>query len=170
MKGLIQLGHRRIAYLHTSPPVTAHKERLLGYREALEEAGLFREELIPPCSNTRASLEAAISFLLDLPEPPTAFFCRNHGTLVTVFGILLGKGYRIPQDFSLVCFDRPDEALDILLPASYVHQPAEEIAVSAVRLLLNRAENPRHPAEPKIVTLAPKVIWRASCAPPRARP
>src|SRR5436305_5923213 len=69
---LIELGHRRIGMVTETSEVSTARDRLAGYREALESAGIeFDQELVAESSaiEPRAAHDATLG-LLDLEEPP----------------------------------------------------------------------------------------------------
>ncbi len=81
---LIQLGHRRIAYLGDRFGYQSDTERFAGYREALERAGLpFAPELVVHGDGKCEGGTAGIDALLNLPNRPTAIVCYND---MTAFG------------------------------------------------------------------------------------
>src|SRR5690606_4990845 len=70
---LIQLGHKRIAYVNGPPDVVLSCDRLRGYTLALKQAGLpIEEELIVPGTFYLESGVEAARRLLSLDDPPTA--------------------------------------------------------------------------------------------------
>lgn len=161
---LIRLGHRHIAYLHTLPETSVQKERFQGYARALAEAGIpLDERLVARCHSSKDEIGLAVAGMFHLANPPTAVFCRNDGTLVRVWEVLHRLGKRLPEEVSLVCFDRPPEALELMLKVTYVQQPAEKVAIHALQLLMSRIDSERARATPDRVVLAPELIWRDSC-------
>lgn len=115
---LLEVGHRRIAFLNVTPPaVDAAEGRLAGYREALSEFDLpFDEALIAD-----AVEDAQINFettqdLLSLPNPPTAFFCGNDRTAMSSYAAIKANGLRIPEDIGVVGFDNQYSIPENLIP------------------------------------------------------
>src|SRR5919204_2747098 len=83
---LIGLGHRRIGMITESSEVSTARDRVQGYRDALEAAGIpFRPELVAEASaiDVRAAHDATLT-LLDLPDQPTALFAVNNIVVVGV--------------------------------------------------------------------------------------
>jgi len=75
---LIELGHRRIAYIGKTAPARDAIERIAGYRAALDTANLpIDPQLQCDGDFTEADGYAATRTLLKLPEPPTAIFAGN---------------------------------------------------------------------------------------------
>ncbi len=136
---VIALGHRRIGIL-TGPQVlsTAH-DRLIGYRRALDEAGLlFDEALVDTAPYRRDAARAATMRMLRHVRRPTAFIATSNELVVGVLQALAACGVRMPDDLSVVGFGNPDW-FALLSPAlTTVALPIEEMAMAAVHLLLKR--------------------------------
>ncbi len=160
---LLRLGHRRIGLITNAPlSYTASYERWLGYRQALEEAGIpYDDALVAQGAFTPASGAAAMERLLQLPDPPSAVFVASD---VVAFGALQAvrrRGLRIPQDLALVGFDDVPLSAYLDPPLSTVHLPAEDLGREAGRLLLRWMQGER-PLTASI-RLATGLIIRQSC-------
>ncbi|MFZ8843515.1 LacI family DNA-binding transcriptional regulator [Thermoflexus sp.] len=163
VRHLIRLGHRRIGLITNAPlSYTASYERWLGYRQALEEAGLpYEETWVAFGAFTPASGVAAMEQLLRLPHPPTAVFVASD---VVAFGALQAirrRGLRIPQDIAIVGFDDVPLSAYVDPPLTTVHLPAEELGLHAGHLLLRWIEEGRPPTQE--IRLATGLIIRQSC-------
>lgn len=149
---LIDLGHRRIAVLAGPPSISTSRQRLAGYRQALEEAGIALDEALL-CSGPyrRDAARAATLGLLDHGTRPSALIATSNELVVGVLQALRQQGARVPGDLSLVGFGNPDW-FSLLQPAlTTVALPIEEMAMVAVHLLLKRirmAETSDHIAAP----------------------
>jgi len=134
---LIQLGHRRIAYISRPSDYRSNLERFTGYRQALDAAGiLFDLDLVVPGTGRADGGERALLALMGSDEPPTAVFCYNDMTAIGLLRAAREAGLDVPQDLSVVGFD------DILL-ASYVcpalttvAQPKAEMGRRALQMAL----------------------------------
>src|SRR5215467_8705030 len=77
---LLEHGHQRIGYMYGPLTSTQYSDRLLGLRQAVQEAGLNPEEVILPLAaetdNAQAG-ETCIKPVLRRPDRPTAIFCGN---------------------------------------------------------------------------------------------
>ena len=125
---LVQLGHRRIAYLGNQFGLQADTQRFAGYRSALEEVDIgFDPELVVHGNGGPENAKSATARLLALANPPTALFCFND---MSAFGAMCSareQGLAIPSDLSVV-------GLDDLLLSSYtepalttIRQPKHEM-------------------------------------------
>src|SRR5438094_6641339 len=83
---LIGLGHRRIGMITETTDVSTARDRLQGYRDALEGAGVeFDPELVAESSAIDPDVACRATLrLLALPNPPTAAFAVNNIAVVGV--------------------------------------------------------------------------------------
>jgi DNA-binding LacI/PurR family transcriptional regulator len=131
---LIDLGHRRIAVITSTPRPFALEERLRGVRDAHRATGLhFDERLLLTGDFSIASGEQAGTELLAMSEPPSAVFALNDRMALGVIRGALAQGISVPDQLSVVGFD--DIALASLLnPAlTTVRQPGFALGEAAAR-------------------------------------
>lgn len=160
---LIELGHRRIAMVTETAEVSTARDRVSGYRQALEDAGIeFRPELVAEASaiDPRAAHDATLA-LLDLPEPPTAIFSVNNIAVVGVAEAIRERGLEIPKDIALVCFDDIEHASRFHPFLTVMAQPAETFGTIAMQLLLDRLAG-RVAERRRLVVLPADMIVRLS--------
>ncbi|WP_308365752.1 MULTISPECIES: LacI family DNA-binding transcriptional regulator [unclassified Microbulbifer] len=161
---LLQLGHRRIAVIKgpKSSPLT--RDRLAGYRDALEGAGIaFDESLLCPGDFTLHSGHKAAGVLIDLNERPTAIFCENDEMAIGALQRIKQSGLRVPDDISVAGFDDIAFAPFSDPPLTTIAQPAEEFGSTAVSLLIDLLEG-RIKKAPKVI-LPFELVVRASTGP-----
>lgn len=166
---LITLGHRRIAHLTHGDDRYSAQERLAGYRDALERAGLpFAPDLVIPCtSSIEGAYRAALEVLPSLHPRPTALFAYNDIWCVGVLRALHELGWRIPRDISLMGCDDLELSGFLVPPLSTVFQNPYEIGRQGVELLLAQLASPSDLAwTPRRIVLQPELRLRASTAPP----
>jgi DNA-binding LacI/PurR family transcriptional regulator len=134
---LVELGHKRIAYIGDQFGFQSEAERYTGYRQILEESGLrFESELITHGDGGPESGKLAMEQLLALVKPPTAVFCYNDMEAIGAMRAARERGLTVPCDISVAGFD------DIFLssytdpPLTTLRQPKHEMGRDAARLLL----------------------------------
>ncbi len=162
---LIGLGHRRIAMITEPNDVSTARDRVQGYREALEAAGIgFRPDFVAESSaiHPRLARDAALH-LLDLPEPPTAIFALNNIAASGVAEAARERGLAIPDDLGLVCFDDIELASRLDPFLTVLAQPAETFGTLAMQLLLDRLAG-REAERGRTVVLPGELVVRASAA------
>lgn len=130
---LLARGHKRIAMV--APP-TSHEaaaERLLGYRDALTQAGLpIDEALVVTGRFDVESGQEAAAKLLALPSPPTAIFAANDEMALGVMRGARESGLSIPGDLSVIGFDDTPSSRSAWPPLTTVRQPLHELSAAAV--------------------------------------
>jgi LacI family transcriptional regulator len=162
---LLDLGHRRIAYLGGPAAAACDQARMHGYRGAMQAAGApVPDEYV---RTGRFSYEHGVAggaALLDLPAPPTAVFAGSDETALGVIEAARGRGLRIPEDLSVVGFDDTPVARLAAPPLTTVRQPLREMGAVAVRTALRLAAGER--VDSHHVELATELVARQSTARP----
>lgn len=105
-KHLIDLGHRQIGILAGHQALSPHRDRLEGFREAMQEAHLpiLNEYLVSGGVQTQDGLEAGHR-LLSLPAPPTAIMVSNNQLLLGILQAVDEKKLSVPGQLSILGFD-----------------------------------------------------------------
>lgn len=165
---LVELGHRRIAYAGGPSNSAPSRERLQGYRSALEAAGvpLDGDLVVERGFNYEAGVAMA-EILLGLDEPPTAIFAGCDASALAVLEVARKRSLLVPSDLSVVGFDDTYAAVSAAPPLTTVHQPLVDIGRVALRTLiqLTRGEQP----DSHHIQLATQLMVRESTAAPAAR-
>ena len=156
---LIDLGHRRIAFIAGDADHPDANERLRGYRAALDGAGIaFEPGLVVPGEYHEVSGMMAVNRLLDGQQHFTAIFAANDQM---AFGAALGlqrHSLRVPDDISLVGFDDLPTSVYAIPPLSTVHQPAYELGRLAAAAMLQLLAG----QQPTVAMPAPNLVLRES--------
>lgn len=160
---LIRLGHRRIGIITGISGITTTRERLTGYKTALEAHNIvFDATLIAEAdSRIEGGRSAALQLLMRENTRPTALFAMNGLMAIGTLQTLENLGLRCPEDIALVSFD--DFAWSsVLRPRlTVVRQPTYEIGQKAAHLLFERLK--KRDAPPQEVRLQPQLVIRESC-------
>jgi LacI family transcriptional regulator len=168
---LVQLGHRRVAYL-AGPAYHLHaRARLRGFEQALAEAGLALAPDLVDHGDFKYASGAAIAVRwcrLPAGARPTAIACGNDAMAIGALWAAAEAGLRVPHDVSITGYDDLPQAAYTVPPLSTVAQPLEQIGDAAVARLLARIESPAEAAKPASLTLPVRFVARRSTAPPPA--
>lgn len=138
---LIESGHHRIALVNGLQRISTARERLKGYRAALEQAGLgFDEKYVRlgPFSfdyGRQSTLD-----LLSLSPRPDAIFSSSVILTTGVLWSLRARRVRWPQDIAVVGFGDAAWASLVTPTLTVVEQPARQLGEVAARLLLSTNE------------------------------
>jgi DNA-binding LacI/PurR family transcriptional regulator len=162
VRHLIDLGHRRIGYIGGPAGLNVARERLAGYEQALQSAGLPLDPALVRAGDFRqAGGLAAAQTLLDLSPPPTALFVANNLMTLGAYQALHERRLRIPEQVAVVGFDDMPWAMALGPPLTAVAQPTFELGVAAAQLLLARLRDPQRPF--RRVVLETRLMIRGSC-------
>ena len=158
---LIEHGHQRIAFMGLSRNLYTINTRFLGYRRALQDAGL-KEDSFFGCDSQDDTLQA-LSDKLQGTNAPTAILTSN--TLATryVLSALLHLGVKIPNDVAFAGFDDFDMAEFTSPPLTVVRQPALEMGRVATSLLFDRIARGELPKTGNRIVLPVEIVLRRSC-------
>ena len=161
---LIQLGHRRIAYIGGPEEISTAKERLIGYKHALRQKGIkFDAELLVTSELKPENMAGLVSKLFMLEQRPTAIFVYNDFLAISVLTTLKARGLRIPDDIAIVGYD--DIEVAPILELTTISQPRYELGKRATQVLLERiADKKAGESSDKAheVVLQPKLVIRKS--------
>jgi LacI family transcriptional regulator len=160
---LIDLGHRRIGYIGGPRHVSTVPDRVAGYRQALEQAGIpFDEHLVVDSNFHDEGGYKAAQLLLSLPDPPTAIFAGNDLMAIGAMAAARERGVAVPAQLSVVGFDDIHLAGYINPPLTTVAQPKYELGVIASQLLFERLAQPALPPQRRL--LKAQLVIRESTA------
>ena len=135
MNYLLRLGHKRIGFISGRAELESSNRRLMGYRDAIEKAGLIIDErLIASGDYTTETGVKCARELLSLENPPTAIFASNDQTAMGVFQVAHEMGLRIPEDLSVIGFDNIMESKYMKLTT--VDQFISEMGFVATQMLI----------------------------------
>lgn len=95
---LISCGHTRIGYISSSPNVYNLEERRSGFLSALRthDLSLAPQDIIPTNSYSSDGVQRLKAALSDRSDIPTAFFCENDYTALSLVSALIQLGYSVP--------------------------------------------------------------------------
>lgn len=162
---LLDLGHRRIAYLGGPEAAECNQARLHGYMAALMAKGVPVDERLVLSGPFRPATGArGLKALMELGQLPTAIFAASDSIALGVLAEARRQGMRIPEDLSLVGFDGTYQAEESVPPLTSVAQPLQEMGRAALRFVLRQMRG--DVLDSRRVELATRLDIRESTAPP----
>ena len=140
---LIELGHQRIACIAGPQSLLSGIQRLEGYRQAMQDAGL---EVAPEwirmgTFRVDAGRQAARQ-LLGLPLPPTAIFACNDMMAIGTLRAAADLGIQVPRELSVIGFDDVEIAGYTSPALTTMAQEKVEICRRAVERLIQKIAQP----------------------------
>jgi LacI family transcriptional regulator len=161
---LIAQGFRHIAHITSSPFLSITRERLEGYKAALEKHNLpFEDSLVKHCLHGGMIAKEAEDAIAELNKgklKPDAFFTAGDRLTIVCYGIL--KRLKQKKEPGFLGFSNTQVG-DLFSPAlSVVRQPAFDIGQSAIELLIQVIESKRPVQEFQHKILETELIVRES--------
>lgn len=164
---LIDHGYKRIVCLTGESTLYTIRERMNGYRKAIEAAHLT--PIFDTSVKDYESAEAAIKKMLDGANPPDAIFALKNSTTIYAFEALQRLNVAVPQSIALLGFDDFELASTVRPSISVIHQPVEEIGRRAAEILFEQLSDEHRPAPSaasnpaRQIKLKTHLIQRSSC-------
>ncbi|NLB85370.1 MAG: LacI family transcriptional regulator [Acholeplasmataceae bacterium] len=154
-KYLIDQGHQDLVFVGDVHATTSIMDRAMGFYKCMLD---FKKDIRKEWYITDRNEEG---FIVDpiLPEVlPTAFVCNNDNTAKRLYRVLKEKGYKVPEDISLVGYDNfSTENADIEITTMEVGH--ERLAKSAVQMIINVINGT---GLPELVNLNSKLLEKKS--------
>jgi LacI family transcriptional regulator len=157
---LLAIGRTRIACVTGSLHTTTGRERLAGYRQALEGRGMFDEALVRESDFKESGGYEAAMDLMEMTPPPDAMFVANNLMTLGALEALKARGVTVPGDVALVGFDDEPWAEFTQPSLTVVAQPTYELGRQAADLLVARLEG--NTSAPREVMLRTELRVRES--------
>ena len=158
---LLNYGHKEIGYLKGSFRIKGFRSRYVGFLTALRKKKIsYREEFtVTLGTSLNDAYQDMLKYLEKNPVLPTAYFADNDMIALGAMKALQEKGYRIPEDVSIVGFDD--------LPFSEISSPGlttlrvpnREMGKMAVRRAAELIEGIAADAVTK-TQVCPKIVYR----------
>lgn len=167
---LLELGHRRIACISGPAEFEVARERIEGWRRALQDRGVTPDEslVIESDFSSPGGYESARRLLraqVDAASPVTGIFASNDMMAIGVLRAAAELGIRVPQQLSVVGFDDIELSRYVFPALTTVGCSIKQLGHEAGRVLIDRIENPG--AQLKDVLLTPRLVVRESTAMPQ---
>lgn len=168
---LINLGHRRIAQITGPVQLYTAAERVEGYREAFEAAGLEVDESLLVDGRYRDTESYAQTLrLMTRSDRPTAVLAASNMMALGALQAIQELGYACPKDVSLATIDDIPWSAVIQPKLTMVLQDIEQIAQVSADYLLDRVEETSpDKLAPRETVLIPRLFIGNSTASPAPR-
>lgn len=159
---LIELGHKRIAWLGGGQDTSVSRNRFAGFRQAMEAHGReIDSSSIINCESSIKGGEGAADKVLRLSSPPTGIVCFSDMVALGVLSHLKRKGLEPGKDVGVVGCDDINESDRGYVQLTTMRIRKKEIGRKAAELLIRRINNPK--ASTLHIHLESELIIRESC-------
>jgi LacI family transcriptional regulator len=168
---LHEQGHRRIGHVAGPQVMSPAFERFLGFTAAAAELGIETSKELTTFAEAFSIAEGrrACRELLERGAGPTAIIAANDLLALGCLDALGEAGLRCPQDVSIIGYNDMPFAERFMPPLTSVRIPGYELGLRGASVLLDRISG--EDSTPRTEMLSPRLVVRASTAPPkRTRP
>lgn len=136
---LLDLGHRKIAFLTGGEDNIESRERLRGCRSAFVERNLPIEQFVEFKGDfTEVSGYECARKVLQLKDKPTAIFAFNDSMAIGAIKAIREEGLKIPADVSVCGFDDIPVAKFLSPSLTSVCVPIHDLGVMAINRVFDR--------------------------------
>lgn len=163
---LIDLGHKRIAFAGGDEAISDYHDRLAGYMDAMDEAGLqVPAGYVYPVPQGRAAGRQALTTLLDYDSNISAIVCFSDLMAYGILSMSRELGIEVGKDIAVIGFDDlADSSLTHPALTTVQVQP-RDFAVNALEMLQIHIQDKQAKAERRVIPA--KLIIRESCGAPQ---
>lgn len=158
---LVELGHRRIAYIGEPDKLFKSHQRALGYLDGLAAHHLQHNPMLMFEGNFRQrSGRAGAHYLLNLPEPPTAIVAANDLMALGAISAAQELGLTVGKDVSITGFDDIMLSEFVTPSLTTLHQPAHKMGMMLCKHLVETING--EASSPPQTILQPTLVKRNS--------
>lgn len=158
---LIKKGHKKILFINGPNYISSAKERLVGYKRALQEhAVLFDKSLVKEGALKMEDGYRIMKETLSTGTKFTAVFAYCDFVVLGIMQALEEAKLKIPEDIAIVGYDDVAFACFLQVPLTTVHIPKYELGKEAMKLLKKKIDEEIQ--EPQAVILETKLVIRKS--------
>jgi len=166
---LIELGHRRLAFIGPQQPDRADARRLEGFLRAAGDAGLQPTVIAWDPPDGQPSIDGVTidwAAILAGGDAMTGIFAANDFAAIDLLDVADALGVRVPEALSVVGFDDVDMARLRRINLTTVTQPRDSLVRLGVGALLGRIDG-RISGAPHVTLASVALTIRGSTAPSR---
>ncbi|HLF80268.1 MAG TPA: LacI family DNA-binding transcriptional regulator [Anaerolineales bacterium] len=158
---LTGLGHRRIAFISGGAAPYLARERVAGYQQGLQEAGVRPDDVLQGDFSRPSGFRLA-QRLLRRKRPPTAIFAANDLMAIGVLDAARQMGVAVPAQLSVVGFDDISSAGHVRPALTTVARPYEQMGALAVRQMVETVRAPAASSPARQLDLPTYLVVRES--------
>jgi len=150
IKHLVEMGHKKIAFISSPISYASRIERYNGVIESFEDYNIEIIDEYIQIADYESESEDKYEFnigkqltsnLLNLKNPPTAIFCLNDMIAIGAMQEIERRKLDIPKDISIIGFDNLTISSMLSTPLTTIDQCAYEMGKMALNLVLNECND-----------------------------
>lgn len=157
---LYESGKRKIVFVKGPGDIEIAKQRLYGYKSTMKKYGIFNESFVFESDFTMQGGKNVTEKILSEIENIDAIFYSNDAMAVGGMKVLLRRGYKVPEDISIMGFDNIQISEFVEPELTTIGQPIYEMGRESCRLLIDVINNVD--VEKKEIYFKPQIIKRGT--------
>lgn len=158
----IRLGYKKIAHFGGYGNINIGRERMLGFRQAMNDHGLeINYDWIFEGDFEKSGYESFMK-LYHEKNLPDLILAVTYPVAIGIYTAAKEVGMGIPEDIDLICFGNSQEQNFLSPPLSCINQPTDQLAVKSVDILMDNIEKPDN-FEYKHIVIDTELILRGTC-------
>lgn len=158
---LMELGHRDIAFIGRYENTGSRKDRVEGYRQALEKFGIKAQvNLAEISASDRISGYNIMIEMIRNGIMPKSVVAENDIIALGVIEAVEKSGYNVPGDVSVIGIDDIEFASLPKINLTTVAQPKNKLGGLAVEILINKINGDKRK---NAIVLEPTLVVRGTC-------
>lgn len=134
---LLELGHRRFAYISVGDRLYSDQNRREGFAKALTDSPYETSFTVVKTTGANELEQGPQALEQVLEAGATAAMCYNDLIAIGLLSACARKSLRVPEELSIVGFDDIAVAAHLPIPLTTIHQPGEETGRAAVTTALD---------------------------------
>ena len=140
----VELGHRRIAYIHGQRNSSVTENRIRGFYRAMQANGIAVPDgyVVQGRYDDVENIRAHVQKLLDRPDSPTCILLPDDASYFGTLELLRDRGLQVPNDISVAGYDGIRSAQTVHPRLTTVRQDSEAMGREAARHLIDHIEHP----------------------------
>lgn len=145
MDYIIEMGHKKIAYIHGQDYSTVTRDRLAAYYRVMEAHGIEVTEGYIKSARYLETEEVAerTKELLEMKDRPTCILFPDDMALIGGLNVIRAKGLKIPKDISIAGYDGSRLSQMFSPKLTTVKQDTDQIGKEAADRLISIIEKPK---------------------------
>lgn len=160
---LIEKGHRDIGFVSGIKGIQSTDNRLLGYKDALEDNSVeFREDYVVMGNSKINDSYEGTKELIRSNDDITAIFASNNMMLIGVLQYLKDSSISYPDEVSVICFDDTEWGNAVTPGITSVSQKPYEIGYEAGKVLFRLISDSTDKMVKDRLVLPTKLVERES--------
>lgn len=161
---LLSVGCRRVAHIAGNQRIAIFRDRLNGYRAALQRHHIEPDDTLIYFTEDLSLLEGekAVLKFLSFPNPPDGVFCSNDTSAIGLIQTVKRNGLTVPGDIAVVGFSNTPSSLIIDPALTTIDDHAFEMGQAAARLLIRQIEEPQQHISTETIVIRNDLIIRDS--------